>query len=136
MYISTIAMFWVLAFNSISFAARSADKSNMVLNRDSQQSQGHITLPWQTHNTNVSAFILPFGISCYNSDFRRTRIAYDTCLPLLNRVSHDSDYRQPKTYTSVNPIRWVETPDCEIQIWRGPVPTTVTDQYIAGMAAW
>ena len=136
MYMSTIAMFWILAMSSISFAATSADRSHVAFKRDSPQPQEHITLPWQTLNTTVSAFFLPFGISCYNSDFRRTRIAYDTCLPLLNRVSHENEYRLPKTYTSINPFRWVETPDCEIQVWRGPVVTTVTDQYIAGMVAW
>lgn len=136
MYMSSVAMFWVLAFGSISFAATSANMSKTAFNRDAPKPQGHITLPSQTFNTTASAFIYPFGISCYNADFRRTRIAYDTCLPLLNSISHENDYRQPKTHTSINPFRWVETPDCEVQVWRGPVPNTVTDQYIAGMVAW
>ena len=136
MCMSTISMFCVLALGSISFAATFADMSNTAFKRDSLKHQGHITLPSQTVNTTVPAFYLPFGISCYNSDFRRTSISYNTCLSLLNGISHKNDYRQPKTHTSINPFRWAETPDCEVQVWRGPVPTTVTDQYIAGMVAW
>lgn len=92
--------------------------------------------PSVLNNTSPLTYSVPFGLSCYNSEFDRAYINYDTCLPLLFSLSHEDSYRDDKQYISRNPRRLAEGKECEIKVWKGPENVAVNDQYVVAMAAW
>ncbi|KAL8665607.1 MAG: hypothetical protein Q9202_002111 [Teloschistes flavicans] len=142
MYIPAATIILVFYFCTLSFAAPPAapkldtrsEHSISISERASPQSQGHVTL---SSNSTGSPLLLPWGIRCYTPDFGRSLITYDVCLPLLEFLSTEDDFRTPKPYTTRNPVILKITQRCQLTGWPGPArDDSISNQYIAAMAVW
>lgn len=142
MYIRVVNIISVLILCTLSFAAPPAapqfdsrsEHPTVISKRDSPPSQGHVTL---STNPTGSPLVLPWGIRCYTPDFARSLITYDTCLPLLDFMSTEDDFRESKPYRTRNPVIFKVTPRCQLTGWPGPArDDSISNQYIAAMAVW
>lgn len=142
MYIPAVNIVFILILCPLSFAAPPAapqldsrlGHSTLISKRASPPSQGHVSL---STNSTGSPLLLPWGIRCYTPDFERTLITYDTCLPLLDKMSTEDDFRELKPYKTRNPVVFKITSTCQFTGWPGPArDDSITNQYIAAMAVW
>lgn len=140
MYLSTAYIAWALAFHGMmvaSFSVAAKLQPNPQTASLKPQDNGILTL--QTPNSTLLMSSLPAGIDCYISEQKRPLVTYESCLPLLSKISRDNDFRRPKEYSqdrSRIPSVWREGRDCEIRVWSGEVVESATNQYVAAMAAW
>ncbi len=144
MCLSTAPVVLALNLHALTFATslpphRLQPKPNSLSERATQHDQGELTLTtdFTGHHT-VATPPVPWGIVCYTPELsgKRRLITYDTCLPLLDVLTTEQDFRIPKAYSSRNPKIWKTSNQCQFTAWPGPGTDFVSDQVVAAMAVW
>ena len=136
MHLSLTTLALIFSFSSTLLAA--PQKPSPLTPRAAPQNPTNLLLssPSVLNGTSLRTYSVPFGLTCYNSDFDRAYINYDSCRLTFYHLSGEHSYREDRPYTSRNPRQVGEGKNCDIKVWKGPENVAVNDQYVTAMAAW